>query len=155
VARAPLGLALPALLAASAGAGGFLAGTHLGADEPATRIELVACGLAPGPPPIDLPLTRILREAPEGVSLGPFALGGVAEPVMLRFEPLPEAEEKAVNRVGSVVTLPVDLHRPGHLETVTLRCRYGALERAAFRFGPERLELPVLADQTPPEAPAS
>jgi hypothetical protein len=155
VARAPRRLALLALLAAVAGAGGFLAGTHLGADEPSTRVELVACGLAPGPPPIDLPLARILREAPAGVSLGPFLLSGAAEPVTLRFEPLPEAKEKAARRAGSVVTLPVDLNRPERLDKVTLRCRYGAPAWAAFHFGPERLELLVPADQTPPEVPAS
>jgi hypothetical protein len=155
VARAPIGLALPALLAAATGAGGFLVGARFGADEPVTRIELVACGLVPGPPPIDLPLGRILHEAPAGVSLGPFDLAGVSESVMLRFQPLPEAEQKAAHRSGGVVTLPVDLDRGEHLEKVTVRCRYGAPAVAAFHFGPERLELPVLADQTRPEAPAS
>jgi hypothetical protein len=126
VARAPLGLALPALLAAATGAGGFLAGARFGADEPVTRIELVACGLVPGPPPIDLPLGRILHEAPAGVSLGPFDL---ARGLGIRHAPFPAPPRSGAEGgppVGGVVTLPVDLNRGEHLAKVTVRCRYGA-----------------------------
>jgi hypothetical protein len=148
------GIAL-ALGATVAGAGGFLVGTRAGSEPPVTRIELVACGIAPGPPPFDLPLARILSEAPAGVSLGPFALGGVAGPVTIRFEPLPEAQEKTARRSESVVTLPVDARRHDRLDKVTLRCRYGAPAHVTFRFGRERLELPVLPELLEPAAPST
>jgi hypothetical protein len=155
VSKASLGIALAALVAALAAAGGFLAGARLASEPPVTRIELVACGIAPGPPPFELPLARILAETPGGVSLGPFALGGVAGPVTIRFEPLSEAEEKTARRSGSVVTLAVDALRHDRLDTITLRCRYGAPAHVAFRFGPECLELPVIADPEAPRAPSS
>ncbi len=143
----------PAVLAAAtaAAAVGFVAGERLGgAKAPATTIELVACGLTPGPPTIELPLDRILyRTAPLDVALGPFALGGVAEPVTIRFEALPAANEKLPRRQDGIVTLPVHVDRPERLEQVTLRCRYGEPARVAYRYGTERLELPVLPATIP------
>jgi hypothetical protein len=154
---APLRAALPALLAAAtAAAGGFVAGERLGGTRaPATTIEIVACGLAPGPPTIELPLDQILHQAgPIAVGLGPFALGGVAEPVTIRFKPVPASDEKTPRRDGGAVTLPVHVDRPDRLERVTLRCRYGEPTRVAYRYGAERLELPVLPDPGARAVPA-
>lgn len=154
--RAPLRIGLAAVTLAAVAGAGFLAGLRHAGEAPATtRIELVACGLAPGPEPIDLALAPLLRDAPAGVSLGPFALGGIAEPVTIRFEPLDGAREKTARRAGGVVTLPVAIDRPDHPDAITLHCRYGAPARVAFRFGGDRVELPVLAEGPEAGAPGS
>lgn len=154
--RAVPRLALPVLATALAGAaGGFLAGARLGsAEPPLTRIELLACGIAPSLPPIELPLARILRATPAGISLGPFSLGGVPEPVTLRFEPRAGTEGEAAHRSGGLVTLQLDLDRSERLDRITLHCRDGKPARAALRFGPERLDLPVRPAPPPASAPA-
>ena len=98
-------------------------------DAALTRIELTACGIAPGPADLTLPLGALLAHAaPAQVSLGPFPLGGVAGPVTLRF-----------HAVEAPVLLTGD-----RLDWIGLRCRYGRPAQISYGYASGRVDHQVI-----------
>ncbi len=144
--------------ATAAAAGVFAGAFWWGEAAPAsTRITLIGCGISPGPPEIELPLGLVVERAtPAAVSLGPFELAGVAEPVTIRFEAASSIDDKAPWRKGGLVNLPVFTGPDQPLEQVTLRCRHGEPGRVGFRYGARRLELEIAPSASEaPTAPAA
>lgn len=138
--------------AALAGAGAtFLAADRIGrAEAAATRIELGACGIAPGPPTMTVPLKPVLHGlAPAEMSLGPFALAGMAEPLVIGFHLVDDPAEKVAVRQSGRVDLPVLAEGAGRLEKIALRCRYGEPARVIYTYARQRLDLDVVPGESP------
>ncbi len=125
--------------------GALAALTLLNEPPPAkTRIALVGCGISPGPPEMALPLGLILEGAGSApVSLGPFDLPGIADPVTIRFEAAQGIDDKRPWREDGLVKLPVHFASQTPLEQVTLRCRHGQPARVSFRYGAERMDFDI------------
>ena len=145
-------------VAGATGAGALAALEWLNAPAPTkTQIAMTGCGISPGPPEMALPLELILEGAgAASVSLGPFDLPGVTDPVTIRFEAAPGIDEKTPWRDGGLVTLPVHLAAETPIERVTLRCRHGQPARVSFHYAAERLDIDI-APRAPqsPGAPGS
>lgn len=139
--------------AALAGAGAALfAVDRVAPAEPAgTQIALSACAVAPGPPAFSLPLGLVLdRTAPAEVSIGPFDLAGMLEPLTIGFHLVEDVGEKVAVRRDGRVDLPVLAEGVGRLEKIALRCRYGEPARVIYSYGTERVELDVIAEEDAP-----
>jgi hypothetical protein len=139
--------------AALAGAGAALVAVdRVAPAEPAgTRIALSACAVAPGPPAFTLPLDLVLdRTAPAEVSIGPFDLAGMVEPLTIGFHLVEDAGEKVAMRRGERVDLPVLADGAGRLEKIALRCRYGEPARVIYSYATQRVELDVIAGEDAP-----
>lgn len=137
-------------LAAGLGVGavlGALAAERWRAGDPAlTRIEMTACGIAPGPPDLALPLGALLADAaPAQISLGPFALGGVTGPVTLRFQAVEAPEAKRPRLAEAYVEAPVLLAGGDRLEWIALRCRYGRPAQISYGYASGRIDREVIA----------
>ncbi len=143
--------------AAATAAGVLAAAVWWGEPAPAsTRIALIGCGISPGPPELDLPLGLVLeRAAPAGISLGPFELAGIAQPVTLRFEVAPSVDEKAPWRSDGLVKLPVVVGPEPPPEQITLRCRHGTPALVSFLYGARRLELQIATSAPAAPGPIS
>ncbi len=141
-------------IAGGAAMGALAALTWLNDPAPAkTRIALIGCGISPGPPEMVLPLGLILEGAGLApVSLGPFDLPGIADPVTIRFEAATGIDDKRPWREGGLVKLPVHLAAQAPLEQVTLRCRHGQPARVGFRYGTEHLEIDIAPHPVAPDS---
>jgi hypothetical protein len=145
--RIVTGLAAVAAAVAS-GATGYVIGTGQG-DPRHTRVTVAACGLAPSPEPLDLPLRRLLEKpgAP-GLSLGPILHPGLDAPLRVRFQPLQEGAAPQARHMGDELVLDLDRTRPP--AEIRLACRHGAIGRVEYRTGPLRLVLEVAPDPSAP-----
>lgn len=113
-------------------------------DAALTRIELTACGIAPGPADLTLPLGALLAHAaPAQVSLGPFPLGGVAGPVTLRFHAVEAPEAKRPRLAEPYVEAPV-LLTGDRLDWIGLRCRYGRPAQISYGYASGRVDHQVI-----------
>jgi hypothetical protein len=125
----------------AAGAAGYVIGTGRG-DGGLTRVTIAACGLAPSPMPLDLPLRSLLdKPGAPGLALGPILHPGLDAPLRVRFQPLPEGAAPRARLEGEELVL--DLDRARMPAEVLLACRHGAIGRVEYRTGPLRLVLEV------------